>query len=54
MEGVKYGSPICCDELVSLPKVMVTHFVGILSPNKLRLLESAPLIALQIHTDLRE
>lgn len=47
-EGLKHDSGIYCDELVSLPKTMLTHFVGMLPPGKLRLLDRALLIALQI------
>ena len=50
-EGLKHESGIYCDELVSLPKNMLTHFVGLLSVEKLRLLDSALLIALQIQVD---
>jgi len=47
-EGLKHNSGVYCDELVSLPKTMLTHFVGMLPPGKLRLLDRALLIALQI------
>ena len=50
-EGLKHDSGIYCDELVSLPKSMLTHFVGMISPDKLRLLDRALLIALQIQSD---
>jgi mRNA interferase MazF len=50
-EGLKHDSGVYCDELVSLPKTMLTHFVGMLSPGKLRLLDRALLIALQIQED---
>jgi len=50
-EGLKHDSGIHCDELVSLPKPMLTHFVGMLPPDKLRLLDKALLIALQIQRD---
>ena len=50
-EGLKHNSGICCDELVSLPKTMLTHFVGMLSIEKLRLLDTALMIALQIQAD---
>jgi len=50
-EGLKHDSGIYCDELVSLPKVMLTHFVGMLPPDKLRMLERALLVALQIQVD---
>jgi mRNA interferase MazF len=47
-EGLKHDSGVHCDELVSLPKTMLTHFVGMLPSDKLRLLDRALLIALQI------
>lgn len=47
-EGLKHDSGIHCDELVSLPKSMLTNYVGKLSPEKLHLLERALKIALQI------
>jgi mRNA interferase MazF len=47
-EGLKYDSAIHCDELVSLPKSMLTNYVGKLSLQKLHLLEKALKIALQI------
>jgi mRNA-degrading endonuclease toxin of MazEF toxin-antitoxin module len=47
-EGLKHDSAIHCDELVSLPKSMLTNYVGRLSFQKLRLLEKALKIALQI------
>lgn len=50
-EGLKHDSSIHCDELVSLPKSVLTHYVGMLSPDKLRLLERALLVALQIPAD---
>jgi mRNA interferase MazF len=45
-EGLKHDSAIHCDELVSLPKAALTHFVGMLSPVKLQQLDHALLIAL--------
>jgi mRNA interferase MazF len=47
-EGLKHDSGVYCDELVSLPKALLTHLVGMLPPDKLRLLDRALLIALQI------
>lgn len=43
--------PSASDELVSLPKNVLTHFVGMLPPDKLRMLDRALLIALQIEAD---
>jgi len=47
-EGLKHDSAIHCDELISLPKSMLTNFIGQLSVNKLKYLERALKIALQI------
>ena len=47
-EGLKHDSSIHCDELVSLPKPILTHFVGILPEGKLRELDKALKTALQI------
>src|SRR3990167_11445952 len=37
-EGLKHESSIHCDELVSLPKSVLTNFIGALSPQKIKLL----------------
>lgn len=50
-EGLKHESGLYCDELVSIPKTMLTHFVGMLAPDKLRLLDRALLVALQIQAE---
>ena len=50
-EGLKHDSAIHCDELVSLPKSMLTNYIGSLSPKKLQLLESALKIALQVNAE---
>jgi mRNA interferase MazF len=47
-EGLKYDSSIHCDELVSLPKSVLTHYIGTLSPSKLAELNKALLIALAL------
>jgi len=46
-EGLKHDSGIHCDELISLPKSMLTNYVGKLSAEKLHLLRKALKIALQ-------
>jgi mRNA interferase MazF len=46
--GLKHDSSIHCDELVSLPKSTLTHYVGTLSPEKLKALNVALRIALDI------
>ena len=47
-EGLKHESSIHCDELVSLPKTMLTNYVGTLSPKKTDMLEQALKTALDI------
>jgi mRNA interferase MazF len=47
-EGLKYDSSIHCDELVSLPKSVLTNYIGTLSPQKLQALNKALRIALDI------
>jgi len=40
-EGLKHDSSIHCDELVSIPKVALTDFVGTLAPPTLAALDTA-------------
>ncbi len=47
-EGLKHESSIHCDELVSLPKSVLTNYLGSLSPRKLTALNQALRIALDI------
>lgn len=47
-EGLKHDSSIHCDELVSLPKSVLTNYVGTLSSEKLQALNKALRIALDI------
>jgi mRNA interferase MazF len=47
-EGLKHDSSIHCDELVSLPKSILTNFIGSLSPQKIDELNRALSIALDI------
>jgi len=47
-EGLKHDSSVHCDELVSLPKSLLTNFIGTLSPQKIRALNKALRIALDI------
>lgn len=47
-EGLKHASSMHCDELISLPKSMLTDFVGSLSPTKLDQLNRALIAALDI------
>jgi len=48
-EGLKHDSAIHCDELISISKTILTHYIGKLSLNKLALLEEALKTALQIN-----
>ena len=47
-EGLKHESSIHCDELVSLPKSVLTHFIGTLPPAKLEELNHALRVALDL------
>ena len=47
-EGLKHPSSIHCDELVSLSKARLTNYVGVLSPTKMRNLNEALKIALNL------
>jgi len=47
-EGLKRDSSIHCDELVSLPKAMLTHFVGRLNDEKTEELDRALATALDL------
>jgi mRNA interferase MazF len=47
-EGLKHDSSIHCDEVVSLPKSVLTDYIGSLSPQKTVLLNRALRIALDI------
>ncbi len=47
-EGLKHESSIHCDELVSLPKSVLSNFIGTLSQEKTEALNQALLIALDI------
>ena len=49
-DGLKHGSSIHCDELVSIPKTFLTHFVGSLAPAKMAALDQALSIALDLET----
>jgi mRNA interferase MazF len=49
--GLKHDSGIHCDELIGLPKSMLTNYVGKLPPEKLHLLERALKIALQLNNE---
>lgn len=55
-EGLRHDSSVHCDALVSLPKAVLTHFVGSLPPARLVDLDRALVAALgidlgQLHID---
>jgi mRNA interferase MazF len=45
-EGLKHTSSIHCDELMSIRKISLTHYVGTLSPAKIAQLDRALAFAL--------
>jgi len=47
-EGLKHGSSVCCDELISIPKSMLTNYIGRLSNEKIEAVNAALRIALDI------
>ena len=47
-EGLKHQSSIYCDALMSLPKSLLTNYIGTLSEQKLLLLDKAFIVALNI------
>jgi mRNA interferase MazF len=47
-EGLKHDSAVHCDQLVSIAKPLLTDFVGVLSPAKLRALRQALMSALAL------
>ena len=47
-EGLKHDSGIHCDELVSMPKTLLTRFVGHLAEDGLVKLDAALKVALAI------
>lgn len=50
-EGLKHESSIYCDELISLPKSVLTNFIGSLSQQKIKELNQALKIALELESD---
>ena len=49
-EGLKHDSSIYCDALVSIPKSSLTHFIGTLPPEKIRALNRALAVALDLES----
>ncbi|MHB8893759.1 MAG: type II toxin-antitoxin system PemK/MazF family toxin [Candidatus Geothermincolia bacterium] len=47
-EGLKHESSIHCDELISLPKSMLTNYLGTLSPAKIAILNKSLVVALEL------
>jgi mRNA interferase MazF len=47
-EGLKHDSAIYCDDLVSLPKPLLTDYIGLLPPSKLEEVNAALRIALAL------
>ncbi len=47
-EGLKHESSLHCDELVRLRKTMLPNYVGRMSPVKMRLVERALRVALEM------
>ncbi|MEO5924616.1 MAG: type II toxin-antitoxin system PemK/MazF family toxin [Bryobacteraceae bacterium] len=50
-EGLKKDSSIHCDDLMSLPKSALTHYLGTLAPEALRHFDEALTIALALELD---
>jgi mRNA interferase MazF len=51
-EGLKHESAVHCDELVSLPKTVLTDYVGSLPETKFLLLKEALAVALDLKSNL--
>ena len=47
-DGLKHESSIYCDEIISIPKSVLTDYIGTLSPHKLVELNKALMIALDL------
>ncbi len=45
-QGLKHDSSIHCDELISIPKTSLTHFIGTLPPTKIEELNRALAVAI--------
>jgi mRNA interferase MazF len=52
-EGLKHDSSIHCDELVSLPKAVLTQYIGALAPETVDALNEALLISLDLAESAR-
>lgn len=47
-EGLKHESSIHCDELISIPKSALSHYIGLLPIQKIKQLDDALKVALQL------
>ena len=47
-EGLKKDSAVYCDDLISLPKYMLTNYIGTLSDEKIKAVNTALRIALAV------
>jgi len=47
-EGLKHDSAVYCDDLISLPKILLTDYIGALSDTKIREVDTALRIALAV------
>lgn len=47
-EGLKHDSSIHCDELISLPKLLLTNYIGTLTPGMMEMLNQALGVALDL------
>ena len=53
-EGLKHDSSIHCDALMSLPKSLLTNFIGTLSVEKMDALNKAVFMALDLPEDVAD
>lgn len=53
-EGLKHESSIHCDELMTVPRSRLTHYIGTLPPEKLTELNYALKAALAIDEEIRD
>lgn len=53
-EGLKHDSSIHCDALMSLPKSLLTNFIGSLSSEKMDTLNKALFMALELPEDVAD
>ncbi len=51
-DGLKHDSSIHCDELVSLPKSVLTNYIGAFSSQKIQALDKALRVALDLSDEV--